>query len=273
MKILVFGARGYIAGHLKSIYPDAVYVDIDIADALKVSVVLSVEKPDVVINTAGKTGRPNVDWCEDHKSETLMANVVGPLVLVKECMERGIRFVHVGSGCIYSGDNDGKGWTEEDPPNFFGSFYARSKAWSDAMLREFPVLQVRIRMPFDGTKHPRNLIIKLAKYTKVLDEQNSLTYIPDFLLALQSLIERKASGTYNIVNAGTISPYQVMQRYRAIVDPNITFECLSLNNLPGVVKAGRSNCTLSAKKLASEGIILPSVSDAIEKAMKEIARL
>ena len=27
-----------------------------------------------------KTGRPNVDWCEDHKTETLFSNVTAPLI-------------------------------------------------------------------------------------------------------------------------------------------------------------------------------------------------
>ena len=34
-----------------------------------------------VINCAGKTGRPNVDWCEDHRPETVMSNVVGTITL------------------------------------------------------------------------------------------------------------------------------------------------------------------------------------------------
>lgn len=271
MKILVFGARGYIAGHLKTIYPDAVYVDTDIADTALVVAMLKKEKPTVVINAAGKTGKPNVDWCEDHKTETLMSNVVGPIVLVQACLAQGIDFVHIGSGCTYSGDNGGKGWTEEDPANFLGSFYAKSKAWSDQMLQEFPVLQVRIRMPFDSTKHPRSLITKLTHYTKVLDVQNSLTYIPDFLGALKFLIQRKAKGTYNIVNPGTISPYQVMQRYQAIVDPTVKFERLSIERLPGVVKAGRSNCMLSGEKLKREGVILRPVSEAIDAALQAIA--
>jgi dTDP-4-dehydrorhamnose reductase len=42
--------------------------------------VLDEVKPDVVINAAGKTGKPNVDWCEDHKEETLRSNDTGPLV-------------------------------------------------------------------------------------------------------------------------------------------------------------------------------------------------
>ena len=94
------------------------------------------KNPEAIINCAGKTGKPNVDWCEDHKVETLYSNVVGPLVLVKVCQELGKYFVHVGTGCVYEGDNNGKGFTEEDKPNFFGSFYSKSKIWSQEALEE-----------------------------------------------------------------------------------------------------------------------------------------
>jgi 3,5-epimerase/4-reductase len=42
-------------------------------------------KPTHVLNAAGVTGRPNVDWCEDHKEETIRANVIGALNLVLLC--------------------------------------------------------------------------------------------------------------------------------------------------------------------------------------------
>lgn len=35
------------------------------------------ERPTHVLLAAGLTGRPNVDWCEGHQRETIMANVVG----------------------------------------------------------------------------------------------------------------------------------------------------------------------------------------------------
>lgn len=34
-----------------------------------------------MLNSAGVTGRPNVDWCDLHKPETIRANVVGTLNL------------------------------------------------------------------------------------------------------------------------------------------------------------------------------------------------
>ena len=34
-------------------------------------------QPTHVLNAAGVTGRPNVDWCESHREETIRTNVVG----------------------------------------------------------------------------------------------------------------------------------------------------------------------------------------------------
>ncbi len=271
MQTLLFGSRGYLGEQFIRAYPGILTPKVDIADAQAVAALLDAEKPDVVINCAGKTGRPNVDWCEDHKEETVHSNVTGPLVLLEACRKRGIYFVHLSSGCIYAGDNGGRGFTEEDPPNFAGSFYSRTKAWSDQILKEFPVLLLRIRMPFDGSLNDRNLLMKLSKYTKVLDVPNSLTYLPEFIEAAKLLIGKKATGIYNIVNDGGVSPYRAMELYKEIVDPGHTFERLTLDHLSEVVKAGRSNCILSNAKAKAAGIRLSSGEEALRKALKEIA--
>ncbi len=271
MRMLVFGARGYLGGRFLELFPGAVASSVDIADAVAVKHVLDTEKPEVVINCAGKTGKPNVDWCEDHKEETIRANVTGPLVLLDTCLLRGIRLVHVSSGCIYAGDNGGMGFSEEDAPNFADSFYSRSKTWSDQILKEFPVLTLRLRMPFDGTHSDRNLLMKIRRYPRVLDAQNSLSYLPDFLQAAKILIERGRTGVYNVVNPGTASPFQIMEMYRKIVDPTHTFERLTVEDLAQVAKAGRSNCFLSTRKLEGEGIRLTPVEKALEKCLRQIA--
>jgi 3,5-epimerase/4-reductase len=180
MPALIYGAKGYLGQQFLNLLPNAVASEVDIADTTAVAAELDRVRPDIALNCAGKTGRPNVDWCEDHKAETLAANVTGPLVLLKELAARNVYWVHLGSGCIYQGDNNGKGYSETDPANYFGSFYSRTKAWSDAILQDFPVLNLRLRMPFDGSDNPRNLLTKIAKYSRVLDTENSLTYLPDF---------------------------------------------------------------------------------------------
>lgn len=279
MKVLLFG-RGYLAGKFHTIFPSAETADADIADPVAVGATLGRVRPDMVINCAGKTGRPNIDWCEDHKPETLRSNVTGPLVLLEECRRRSLYWVHLSSGCIYEGDKGGRGFTEDDPPNFTGSFYARTKSWADQILREFPVgpdqcggvLQLRLRMPFTNEHHDHNLITKLLRYPRVLDVQNSLTYLPDFLKVAAKLIKRRRIGTYNVVNPGTISPYRIMQLYRELVDPTHTFERLTIQDLPTAVKAGRSNCVLSTEKLENEGIRLRPVEETIRAALETYRR-
>lgn len=272
MKILLLGSTGYLGAQFLRVYPDALTPRVDIADRTAVAALLEAEKPDVVLNCAGKTGRPNVDWCETHKEETLRTNVTGALILLEECLARNIYLVHMSSGCIYAGDADGKGFTEDDPPNFMGSFYSRTKAWSDQVMKDFPVLNLRLRMPFDGSHSERNLIMKLAKYQNVLEQENSITYLPDFLEAARTLIAKKTTGTFNIVNDGVISPYRVMELYKEIVDPNHEFKRLSLDHLSDVVKAGRSNCILSTEKLKREGIALRPVEEAVREALTMLSR-
>jgi len=177
------------------------------------------------------------------------------------------------SGCIYEGDNGGKGFTEEDDPNFTSSFYSKSKAWADQMLREFSnqVLVLRLRMLFDGTSEERNLITKIAHYDKVLDVQNSITYLPEFIEATKKLIDNEKTGLYNIVNPGTISPFQIMEMYKEIVDPSKEFEAITNEELLKIAKAPRSNCVLNTDKLKGEGIELRPVEDVVKAALEEIA--
>ena len=93
--------------------------------------VLEREKPTHVLNAAGCTGRPNVDWCEDHKEETMRSNVIGTMNLTDCCFLKGIHCTVYATGCIYEYDDkhpwDGPGYTETDPANFKGSFYSETK--------------------------------------------------------------------------------------------------------------------------------------------------
>jgi 3,5-epimerase/4-reductase len=89
-------------------------------------------KPTHVLNAAGSTGRPNVDWCEDHKEDTVRNNVIGTLNLTDCCFERGIHITVFATGCIYAYNDShpigGPGFLETDKANFDGSFYSETKA-------------------------------------------------------------------------------------------------------------------------------------------------
>lgn len=267
MRVMVFGPGGFLGSAFMKAVPDAVACEADICDAREIARALDQHRPDVVINCAGKTGRPNIDWCEHNQRETALANITGPLVLMNECLARDVLLTHIGSGCIFEGDNGGSGFGESDPPNYFGSYYSRSKISADVALSEFPVLILRLRMPFDAGTEKRNLLIKLTRYDKVLDAQNSLTYVPDFIDSAIHLIRQRATGIFHVVNPGTISPYEIVSRYREIVDPEHQCERVEMEGLAPLIQTGRSNCVLSIDKLESTGMRLRRVDEVIDEAL------
>lgn len=231
------------------------------------------KKPEVVVNAAGKTGRPNIDWCETHKEETMFGNVVVPVLLATECSKRGIYFVHIGSGCIYEGDNNRKSFSETDEPNFYGpQYYAKTKILAEKALAEFPGLQVRIRMPLDDRPSGRNLIDKLKKYPRVIDIQNSITTVPHMMESLAGLMEQRKEGIYNMTNPGTISAREVMEIYQEMIDPKHSFEYMSREELNAETLGKRSNCFLNTEKLDAEGLGLPEIHGAVRQCMAEYAR-
>lgn len=272
MEYLIFGRQeGWLAQEFKKSFEDSQISDVDITDLKAIRDELDEKKPEAVINAAGITGRPNIDWCEEHKAETVAGNVTGPLNILQACQEQGIYWVHLSSGCIFQGKGlRGRGFKEEDkamPP----SFYSWTKYWADQILKNFPVLIVRLRMPIDNEPSPRNLIDKLLKYSQVVDTENSMTIIPDFLDATKKLIEKRRIGVYHIVNPGIIKPSEIMKLYREIVDSNHQFKVISEKEFykQGLAKAVRSVCVLNTEKLQNEGIHLKPIKERIIEIIKE----
>jgi dTDP-4-dehydrorhamnose reductase len=110
-----------------------------------------------LINCAGYAGKPNVDACEQHKAECLMANSVLPGIIAQACRDAGIAWGHVSSGCIFQGEGpDGRGFGEDDQPNFCFrsppcSFYSGSKALGEEVIGDLSNCYVwRVRMPFSN---------------------------------------------------------------------------------------------------------------------------
>src|SRR3990167_8567542 len=123
MNGIVFG-NGYLASRLKEDLHFETFSrsQVDATDLSRVRKILDLTKPLVVINaiglTGGNDGSKGIDYCEDHKEETIASNVTAAINIASECSSRGIHFVHFGSGCIYNGYE--KAWTEIDSPNFYG---------------------------------------------------------------------------------------------------------------------------------------------------------
>jgi dTDP-4-dehydrorhamnose reductase len=273
MTTLVFGA-GFLGRRIAEVLPNAVVSTVDIADRAAVATALDAHGVGAVVNCAGKTGRPNVDWCETHQEETYRANVVGPLVLAEECRRRDVYLLHLGSGCIFCGPSPSPGgWREDDVANPI-SFYSRTKYAADLVLSRLSgVGIVRLRMPIDDRPGPRNLITKLAGYTQIIDVENSVTVVEDLLLVVQGLLERRASGVFHAVNPGVLRHRDLLNMYRELVDPAHRFEMIPEEELVtrGLALKARSNCIVADTNLGPLGLAMRPLGVALRVAMTRYA--
>jgi dTDP-4-dehydrorhamnose reductase len=284
-KILLLGASGYMGRAFKAelvrrnfqaITPSRAQVNYCDFEVLR-QYIRKLGGIDFLINAAGFTGKPNVEQCEMRREETLQGNLLLPQMLSHLAAVENVRWLHISSGCIYQGDNGGKGFTEEDEPNFSFkynncSFYSGVKAVAETYLREDSRCYVaRLRIPFDENDGPRNYITKLLTYPKTYDNINSISHIGDFVKTCLNLYESDCpAGIYNITNEGGISTREVVTMIQKILNPNRGFDYFANDEeFYRVARTPRSNCVLNINKIASVGLLMRPVQDALNEAMEK----
>ncbi|MFM8402031.1 MAG: sugar nucleotide-binding protein, partial [Pirellula sp.] len=233
---------------------------------------------DHLINCAGYTGKPNVDACEIHQMECLEGNGVLPGIVRHGCEMAGIPWGHVSSGCIYTGRRaDGSGFTEQDPPNFSFrqnncSFYSGCKALGEELLAGAENCYVwRLRIPFENTANPRNYLQKVINYSKLLDAENSLSNLNEFVTAcVDSFRLRIPFGIYNLTNPGSVTTRQVVEMIHRKGVSSKVFEFFKdeAEFMKQAAKTPRSNCVLDSSKAISVGLRLRPVEESLDDSLE-----
>jgi dTDP-4-dehydrorhamnose reductase len=265
---------------------------------------LKARRPNLVINAAGFTGKPNVDACEAARAETLAGNTLLPLTIAHACAAAGIPWGHVSSGCIYSGAKivmNGRtrvekdltrpelralveqspecirGYTETDESNFSFrhlpcSFYSGTKGLAEEAIKGIGQSYIwRLRIPFDEFDSSRNYLSKLQRYSRVYDNVNSISHRGDYARACLDLWERRAPfGVYNITNPGFITTRHVVGLIQEILRPDRDFEFWQDDDEFYRIgaKVPRSNCVLDVSKLLDAGVKIRSVQNALEDSLR-----
>jgi 3,5-epimerase/4-reductase len=271
---LLFGKGGWICGKVAELLKSQ-GKEVRIADSRmenRESVVAEIEKyrPTHIINAAGITGRPNIDWCEDNKIATLRSNVIGAMTIADICELRCIHHTLFATGCIYEYDEEhpvgGKGFLETEIPNYYGSFYSHTKAIVEELLVNYKnTLILRVRMPISDDLSPRNFITKILNYEKVVNVPNSMTVLTDLLPVSIIMSERNLVGIFNFCNRGSISHNEILEMYKEYIDPTYRYTNFTVEEQSKILKAGRSNNTLSHDKLYSAlpDIAIPEIHESM----------
>ena len=240
------------------------------------------KKPSFLINAAGYTGKPNVDACELAKADCLDGNAVLPGTIRQVCEELKITWGHVSSGCIFSGRrSDGGGWTENDSPNFSFrsppcSFYSGSKALGEEVLEGAENCYIwRLRIPFNEEKSPRNYLQKLLNYDHLLEAENSVSHLDEFVQKSINCFKSEVEpGIYNMTNSGSITTRLITEwmEEEGVAEKEFKFfedEDQFMNN---AAKAPRSNCVLDTTKAEKAGIGMRPVEEAMRESIQKMAR-
>ncbi|KAM7280255.1 hypothetical protein ACFE04_007389 [Oxalis oulophora] len=253
-KFLIYGKTGWIGGLLgKLCEKQGIIYEYGrgrLEDRSSLIADIQRVKPTHIFNAAGVTGRPNVDWCETHKNETIRANVAGTLTLADVCREHGLLMINYATGCIFEYDaahpeGSGVGFKEEDIPNFAGSFYSKTKAMVEELLKEYDnVCTLRVRMPISSDlNNPRNFIAKIARYDKVVNIPNSMTILDELLPISIEMAKR---------NLSAVSHNEILEMYKKYINPEFKWKNFTLEEQAKVIVAARSNNEMDASKLKNE---------------------
>lgn len=249
---LVYGKNGWIGGILGQLLKNGGHI-FHFADERLEHAEKDIEryKPTHILNAAGITGRPNIDWCETHKKEVIETNVAATLHMIGVAQRHGIHVTNFATGCIYTYDDKhpigGPGFTEQDVPNFKGSYYSYTKCIVEELIKEYDnVWQLRLRMPISSDlNNPRNFVYKIAHYERVVNIPNSMTVLDELLpLVIEGAI-RGLTGIYNFTNPGVISHKEVLEMYK----PNHPWKYFTEEEQNKILLAPRSNNCLDTKKL------------------------
>jgi len=286
-KVLLIGGNGYVGTAFREFletrqisFQNLSRKDFDYYKVEALSQVIKDYRPDVLINCAGYTGKPNVDACESHKDECLLGNAVLPGVISRVCEMNQLPWIQISSGCIYTGNTpDGSGFKETDTPNFsfrsgYCSFYSGTKALGEEVLRDDAnCYGLRLRIPFNEKDSPRNYISKLLRYDRILNAVNSLSQLDEFVKAAWQLYMNDCpKEIYNLTNPGSVSAKDVIDMIQKAGLSNKEFSFFE-NESDFMAKAAitpRSNCVLNTDKLVAAGIKLRPVEEALEWSIKNL---
>lgn len=233
-----------------------------------------------LINCAGFTGKPNVDACESAKYECLQGNAVLPGIIREVCEDLKIPWGHISSGCIYSGRrDDGKGWTEEDEPNFSFrsppcSFYSGTKALGEEVLAGAENCFVwRLRIPFNHEPSPRNYLQKLLNYENLLEAENSVSHLEEFCQkCIECFTKDVEPGVYNMTSTGSITTRQVTEWMIKVGLTEKKFKFFNSEEefMKKAAVAPRSNCVLDTSKAEKAGIGMRPVEEAMIDSIRKM---
>lgn len=184
---------------------------LDLDDHVQLGRQLDQLSPDLVVHTAGLT---SVDRCEEDRDLARQANAVIARNVAQATASRNIRLIHISTDHLFADDRSF--YRENDPPQPLNE-YGRTKALAEVWVQAAHPKALIVRTNFFGWGHPQRqsfsdwLIYNLrdGKALTLFDDVYFTPILADTLaLAAHELIEKGASGVFNLAGDDRLSKYE-----------------------------------------------------------------
>ena len=239
LKILIIGGSGTIGSKiieqfqssniifdytfLTNPIPSKIGYMLDITNRKNTIELITKLNPDIVIHTAALT---NVDLCETNNASANLINVQGTKNIVDGCMKIKSKIIFISTSYVFDGNSDQ--YFEEDLPNPT-SYYGITKYKSEKIIQNsnLDFLILRTDQPYCWIEkwQKMNSVIRLIQTLKkgatlkeIVDWYNNPTYVPDFALTLNSLLQKNYDGIYHLTGSDFINRYEWSLKVSKIFD-------------------------------------------------------
>jgi dTDP-4-dehydrorhamnose reductase len=234
MRILVTGSNGLLGQKLTSLLQqDAAHYLIatarsptvvpilkgefhllNITEAAQVDSIISLTKPDVIINTAAMT---NVDQCETEKEACWKNNVTAVANLVDACEKYKVKLIHVSTDFIFDGSH---GPLAEDEPAKPVNYYGESKLAAEEIVLKSNITSCILRTVLvygiTNDMSRSNIVLWVKKSLEegktinvVNDQFRTPTLAEDLAMGCYLAAIKNATGIYHISGKDFLSPYEI----------------------------------------------------------------
>lgn len=222
MSILVFGASGQLASHLRELLPAAEFwgrARLDLAKPATVEPAIRASRPSCIVNAAGYTA---VDRAESERDAAFAVNAEAPAAMARAAALLDIPLVHISTDYVFDGTKQGE-YSVDEPCKPI-SVYGESKLAGEHAVRRAAPHSWVLRTSWLFSEYGANFVktvLRLAREKeelRIVDDQfGRPTYAGDLARLVVQMAQptgaaaRLPGGTYHAVGGGAVSWHEFAQ--------------------------------------------------------------
>jgi dTDP-4-dehydrorhamnose reductase len=240
------------------------YYQIDLLDYDALKKLIRIEKPDVLVHSAGLT---NVDACETNEELAKILHAKIPQIMATVAKDCRAQFVNISTDHLWDGSVSFI--TEEKPPQPINA-YARTKYLGELKTLEANANSLILRTNFFGRGRPWRMslsdwVINSLKKNQSFTGFTDVFFTPIELTRLSQLVielvEAGASGIFNLAGCERVSKYNFSIELASHLGLNKTLV------LPGSV----TNAQLLVKRPTDMSLSVDKIETFLKKSMPSLS--